>query len=185
MTAPATPSRMRELRLEPPAIPQFSRPIPSRSPLVRRLTNGGPAAFYITVIATAQGQAKPRGQEMEMKMNLFRTATAAFVIAAGLAAANSASAYERWVDIHNVADTTVVAIQISDINNNHWGPDILSGVIPANGVGEVDPVNTRGYCRFDIRLTYADGSAADIHDVNLCEATDVVTDGYTYDVYSI
>jgi hypothetical protein len=117
-------------------------------------------------------------------MNLFRTTTA-FVVAAGLAAANSASAYERWVDIHNVGNNTIVAVQISHIDTQSWGPDILPGVIPVGSVGQVDPVNTQGYCRFDVRLSYDDGSTADIYDVNLCEALDLVTDGYTYEVYTI
>ncbi len=118
-------------------------------------------------------------------MNLFRTTTAALVVAASLATAGSASAYERWIDIHNVGDATIVAVQISHIDMQTWGPDILASAIPAGYVGEVDPVNTQGYCRFDIRLTYADGDTADIYDVNLCEAVDLVTDGYTYDVYTI
>ncbi len=118
-------------------------------------------------------------------MNLFRTMTAAVVVAASLAAAGSASAYERWIDIHNVGAATIVAVQISNVDMRTWGPDILSGVIPVGYVGEVDPVHTQGYCRFDIRLTYDNGDTADIYDVNLCEAVDLVTDGYTYDVRSI
>ncbi len=118
-------------------------------------------------------------------MNLFRTTTAAFVVAASLATAGSASAYERWVDIHNVGSSTVVAVQVSDIGRSDWGPDILTGVIPVNGVGEVDPARSRGYCRFDIRLSYDNGDTAEIYDVNLCEAVDLVTDGWTYQVYSI
>ena len=117
-------------------------------------------------------------------MNLFRTTTAAFVVAASLAAAGSASAYERWVDIHNVGSSTDRRRAGQRHRQEDWGPDILPGVIPV-GVGEVDPARARGYCRFDIRLTYDDGDTADIYDVNLCEALDLVTDGYTYDVYTI
>jgi hypothetical protein len=122
---------------------------------------------------------------METKMNLFRTATAAFVVAASLVAANAAYAYERWVNIHNVGDLAIVAVQASDIGRNDWGPDILRGDIPVGYYNQVDPPTTRGYCRFDIRLTYDDGSTSDIYDVNLCEAVDLVTDGYTYDLYTI
>lgn len=118
-------------------------------------------------------------------MNLFRTTTAALVVAAGLGAANSASAYERWVDIHNVGNAAIVAVQISHIDMRTWGPDILPGVIPVGSVGHVDPVNTDGYCRFDVRLTYNDGTTADIYDVNLCETLDLVTDGWTYQLYTI
>jgi hypothetical protein len=122
---------------------------------------------------------------METTMNFFHTATAAFVVAASLATAGSANAFERWVNVYNTSDLMVTAIQISNIRTDVWGPNILYGVIPAGDVSTVDPVNTEGYCRFDIRLSYEDGSTASIYDVNLCEALDLVTDGWTYEVYTI
>ena len=118
-------------------------------------------------------------------MTMFRTIAAAAAIVATVGAAGSASAYERWVDIHNDGSSTLVSVQISHIDDQYWGPDILSGVVPVGSVGFVDPVNTQGYCRFDIRLSYEDGLVSDIYDVNLCEALDIVTDGYNYDVYTI
>jgi hypothetical protein len=122
---------------------------------------------------------------METKMNLFRTMTAAFVVAASLATAGSANAFERWINVYNVSDLMVTAVQISHVDTQSWGSNILYGVIPAGGVNTVDPVNTQGYCRFDIRLSYEDGSTAAIYDVNLCEALDLVTDGWTYEVFTI
>jgi hypothetical protein len=122
---------------------------------------------------------------MEMKMNLFRTTIAAVALTASLVAANAAAAYERWINIHNVGDVAIVAVQVSDIGRDDWGPDILRGDIPVGYYNEVDPPQTRGYCRFDIRLTYDDGSTSDIYDVNLCEAVDLVTDGYTYRLTTI
>jgi hypothetical protein len=118
-------------------------------------------------------------------MNLFRTTTAAFVVAASLATAGSASAFERWIDIHNVGDSNIVAVRISDVGRDDWGYNLLRGVIPVNGVRELEPARSRGYCRFDVQVTYADGNSWDIYDVNLCEATDIVTDGPSYEVYSI
>ena len=118
-------------------------------------------------------------------MNFFRTATAAFVVAASLATAGSANAFERWINVHNTSYLMVTAVQISNIRTQQWGPNILYGVIPAGSATTVDPVFTQGYCRFDIRLSYEDGSTAAIYDVNLCEAVDLVTDGYSYEVYTI
>ena len=122
---------------------------------------------------------------METTMNLFSTAIATVTVAAGLVAANAASAYERWINVHNVANAALVEVRISDIDNRSWGPDLVSGHIPSGYVDTIDPVNTRGYCRFDILLGYSDGSTAEIYDVNLCEAVDLVTDGYTYEVHTI
>lgn len=118
-------------------------------------------------------------------MNLFRTTIAALTVSAGLVAANAASAFERWINVHNVANVDLVEVRISDIDNNSWGPDLVGGYIPSGWVDTLDPMNTRGYCRFDILLGYSDGSTAEIYDVNLCEATDLHTDGYTYQITTI
>ncbi len=124
---------------------------------------------------------------MEMKMNtkMIRNSFAAALVVVGALTANAASAYERWVKINNTADTAVLAVQISHINDNFWGPDILPGVIQAHSGAVVDPVNTQGYCRFDVRLSYADGTTAEIRNVNLCEALSITTDGYAYRVTTI
>jgi hypothetical protein len=123
---------------------------------------------------------------MEMTMTALRnTAAAAALLVAGIAAASSASAYERWLEIVNTAETTVVDVRISHIDDNFWGPNILPVAITPGRSAVVDPVNTQGYCRFDIELSYADGTSAELYDVNLCEALQLVTDGYVFDVYSI
>jgi hypothetical protein len=41
----------------------------------------------------------------------------------------------------------------------------------------IEPVRTQGYCRFDLELTFDNGARQSIWDVNLCEATQVVTRG--------
>ena len=41
----------------------------------------------------------------------------------------------------------------------------------------VQPVNTAGYCRFDVELTYANGDRQMIWDVNLCDRSQMVTRG--------
>ncbi len=114
-----------------------------------------------------------------------RNALVASTLVAGLATASTAFAFNRTVDISNVSNSTIVGVQISDIGRNDWGRNLLSGVVPANYVVEIAPPVTRGYCRFDIQLTYANGDVWDIYDVNLCDATDIVTDGPSYQVYYI
>lgn len=122
---------------------------------------------------------------METKMRTIRTAFAAAAVVAGLVTANAASAYERWIEVVNTADYTLSEVRIANLDAPYWGPDVLPGMLRPGNSAVVDPVNTQGYCRFDIQLTYADGFVAEIYDVNLCEALSVETDGYTYTIYSI
>lgn len=110
-------------------------------------------------------------------------ALAATVAAGAVLAASSAQTYERWIDIANYGDCPIVLLQISHVDTNDWGGDLLgSGVIPAGDTVRVEPRHPRGYCRFDVLLTFADGTEQAIWDVNLCEATDLVADGWGYDV---
>jgi hypothetical protein len=92
---------------------------------------------------------------------------------------------QRWVDIVNHADQPIYYVQISDIDDPYYGPDILGPetIIEAHTAYRVEPPAHNGYCRFDILLTYQDGSEIAIHDVNLCEATDIAAwDNGTFDV---
>lgn len=117
-----------------------------------------------------------------------KTTIASFTLAAGLLAAGSASAdqLERWIDISNNNYTNIVRVQISNIHTDVWGTNLLRGdVIPSGEYLTVEPRFTNGYCRFDILITFDDGDELPIWDVNLCEATDIITDGYYYDVYYI
>ena len=111
-----------------------------------------------------------------------RNALVASTLVAGLATASSAFAFDRTVDISNVSNSTIVGVQISDIGRGDWGYNLLNNVVPAGYVVEIAPDVTRGYCRFDVQLTYANGDVWDIYDVNLCDATDIVTDGPNYRV---
>lgn len=146
---------------------------------VRRLTNGTGVFGDISVISNA-----PRGH-MEMKMNLLSKTIAGLVLAGTVVAANTASAYERWVEIVNTANTSVVDVRISHIDDPYWGPNLLWGVLYPGYSDFVEPVYHDGYCRFDIEISYADGTYANLWDVNLCAATAVVTNGYYFDVYHI
>jgi hypothetical protein len=42
----------------------------------------------------------------------------------------------------------------------------------------IEPRQTQGYCRFNIQIEFDNGDLQDIWDVNLCEATQVVTYGH-------
>jgi hypothetical protein len=110
--------------------------------------------------------------------------TIAAVLAAStiLGGANAAFAdrYQRWLDVVNEGYGNVWSVQITEIDDGTWGPDLLGQyVIPAGYEMRVDPVDPDGYCRFDIRVVYESGHEVVVWDQNLCEMTTLfVSEGY-------
>lgn len=99
------------------------------------------------------------------------------------ACAQNAQAYERWICISNVGSSEIVRVQISHVDKENWGPNLIrGGRIDVGDVRTVEPRNTQGYCRFDIKVTYADGEVMKVWRVNLCAATDLVINEYDYNI---
>jgi hypothetical protein len=90
-----------------------------------------------------------------------------------------ASAYERWFNLVNDTGNAIVIVRVTNIDDpNFHGRNLLRGyVILPGGTMQIEPVNTNGYCRFDLELTFANGDRQTIWDVNLCEAIQVATRG--------
>lgn len=115
---------------------------------------------------------------------LSQKAVASVAIAATMAACvQNAQAYERWICISNVGSSEIVRVQISHVDKESWGPNLIrGGNIDVGDVRTVEPRNTQGYCRFDIKVTYADGEIMKLWRVNLCAATDLVINEYDYNI---
>ena len=118
------------------------------------------------------------------KSTFRRGVVAISMTAAVIAAAVSQSqAYERWICIENVGSSDIVRVQISHVDRNVWGDNLIRGNrIDVNDTLTVEPRNTQGYCRFDIKVTYADGEVMKLWRVNLCSATNLVINEYDYDI---
>jgi hypothetical protein len=120
---------------------------------------------------------------MEMTMTQFRNTIAAAAIVAGTFAANTASAYERWVDVVNSGNAAIYSIFITNVDDGSYGRDLLGNqMIPAGYEMRVEPDVTNGYCRFDVKITYETGAEVTLWGVNLCEAMTIKTDGRHWDV---
>jgi hypothetical protein len=106
---------------------------------------------------------------------------AAAIAMVASASAGSASALERWVDIANVGDYNIRSVRISDIDRIDFGHNLLGSMLPPGYLTRLDGYRHRGYCRFDVKVTYETGQEVVLWDVNLCKATKIyVTDfGYT------
>jgi hypothetical protein len=90
-----------------------------------------------------------------------------------------ASAYERWFNLVNDTSNTIVSVRITNVDDPSFhGRNLLGGRVVRPGYStDIEPVRHQGYCRFDLELTYANGDRQSIWNVNLCEATEVVTHG--------
>ena len=119
---------------------------------------------------------------MEMTMTMFRSTIAAVAVTAGLFAANTASAFERWVDVVNNGSSAIYSVFITNVDDRSYGRDLLGNyMIPAGYQQRLEPDINNGYCRFDVLITYETGHEVAMWGVNLCEMTTIYTDGYNWD----
>jgi hypothetical protein len=82
---------------------------------------------------------------------------------------------DRSFDLVNHSRQTVDSVRISNIDDDSWGPNLLDGdTIAPWGFLKLQPFQSLGYCRFNIKVDFQNGSSETISDVNLCEANKVV-----------
>jgi len=85
----------------------------------------------------------------------------------------------RWIDIVNRGPVPIHYFYMTDVDTRTWGNDLLGrrGTVEPGRVVRVFPnrvQSARGYCRFDIRIGFANGSRVERRQVNLCRAQAVV-----------
>jgi hypothetical protein len=79
----------------------------------------------------------------------------------------------------NANNHAIVAVHANHIDRRIGSYDLLGdAVLPAGYYTTVEPRNHEGYCRFNIQVEFDNGDVQNIPDVNLCEATRVVTYGH-------
>ncbi len=116
-------------------------------------------------------------------MTMIRNTIAAALVLAGAFAANTASAYERWIDVVNSGNSAIYSVFITNVADGSYGRDLLgNAMIPSGYQARVEPDVSNGYCRFDVKITYETGQEVTLWGLNLCEATTIRTDGRNYDV---
>ncbi len=92
--------------------------------------------------------------------NLNRMTIVAGATLFGLAAANSARAYDKHVEVVNASHSTITAFYASNIGTDYWYYDILGrNVLPPGYQVMVNMDDGTSYCRFDLKTTFADVSA--------------------------
>jgi hypothetical protein len=96
------------------------------------------------------------------------TVAAAF----GVVVAGPAAALDRKVTIVNNSGITVSYFYGSNVGTTFWEEDLLASDVLSNGASVVVNFDdTTGYCRFDFRAIFDDGTEIVKKDVNVCEIT--------------
>ena len=87
---------------------------------------------------------------------------------------------QRWVNIINAGSSELVDVYISDVGTDFFGDDLFDGQFRLAG-GEwtqIEPYLDRGYCMYDARFVFADGTEQYLWNFNLCETLDITISEY-------
>lgn len=107
-------------------------------------------------------------------MKSIRALAAASLIAVSVALAPAALAFDglcRSVAIQNDDARAILSVRMTHIDDDDWGRDLLGDeLIEVGDWAVVTPDNDEGYCRFDLRFTYTDGTQRVVKGLNACEA---------------
>lgn len=100
---------------------------------------------------------------------LAATAVSGAVVIPTAAAAQSGDRYNRHVQIVNNTSHTMVQFFASNTGTNSWEEDMLgSSVLPAGQSVDANIDDGTGYCRYDMKAVFDDGSEQIIPRVNVC-----------------
>lgn len=85
----------------------------------------------------------------------------------------AAVAYDRHVRIHNDTGLVLYKFQSTNSGAKRWGSDVMGSSTLASGTYmNLNFDNTKGYCEFDFRAVFEDGSVLEKANVNVCETGD-------------
>jgi hypothetical protein len=108
--------------------------------------------------------------EDTMLKSTLRLSLAAIALAA---TTFSAQAYDRHVRIHNDTGLTLYKFQSTNSGAARWGSDVMgSKVLPNGSSMRLNFDNAYGYCEFDFKATFEDGTVLQRANINVCEAAD-------------
>ena len=106
----------------------------------------------------------------------FQTTVLAAVIGLAALSASGATAQDRNVMIHNNTGTTLYRFYSTNSGSTKWGKDVMGqSVLPSGRAMRLNFDNKWGYCEFDFRAVFEDGTELTRQGVNVCEVSD-----YTY-----
>ena len=82
-------------------------------------------------------------------------------------------AQDRNVRIHNDTGVTLYRFYSTNSGSSKWGSDVMGSSTLASGRAmNLNFDNKYGYCEFDFRAIFEDGSELQKGNVNVCEISD-------------
>jgi hypothetical protein len=104
--------------------------------------------------------------------NGFKTMLVAGVAFCGVAASVPAMAYDRHVEVVNRSSETITGFYASNVGAETWEEDILGNrVLPPGYQIRVNLDDGSGYCHFDFKTNFRDGTSVIRHNVDVCAIT--------------
>jgi len=80
-----------------------------------------------------------------------------------------ASALDRHIELTNTTRRTIVELFAAEVGSGDWQIDMLGDeFLPSGGTAIVDIKDRSGYCRFDLKAVFDDGSELIRRDINVC-----------------
>jgi len=105
---------------------------------------------------------------------MFKIWTSALMAGSMLCALQSAtgppaSALDRHFELTNNTRMAIVEVYVAQVGTGRWQKDLLGDAIllPANSL-LVDVDDETGYCRFDFKTIFDDGTSLIRRDINIC-----------------
>jgi hypothetical protein len=80
-----------------------------------------------------------------------------------------AAALDRQIQLTNNTRVAIVEIYFSQVGTGRWQKDLLGDeILQPDGSVSVDLEDETGFCRFDVKIVYDDGTGVVRRDVNVC-----------------
>ena len=103
-------------------------------------------------------------------MKIGNVLLAGLISAASIGVALPALALDRHVTIVNNTGYTMTHFYGSNKGSDNWEEDILgTDVLPSGSQVDVNFDDASGYCKFDFKADWDDGTSTVAKDINICE----------------
>ena len=89
------------------------------------------------------------------------------------ATAIAAAATDRHLRTHNDTGLTLYKFYSTNSGSTHWGRDVMgSSTLPTGSSMRLNFDNAHGYCKFDFRAEFEDGTVLQKANVDVCATGD-------------